>query len=51
MYILLALLLSTTPPSDLCQEIRTVLEEQVEAGLINKQVAEGILSRCAGHLE
>ena len=52
MYILLALLLFITPvyasdSSELCQEIREVIEEHKELGLINEQEAEELLGRCA----
>jgi len=33
---------------ELCEEIRVVLEEYIEAGYINKQEAEQLLGRCAG---
>ena len=51
--LLLPLLLLTSvvvaqPASpELCEEIRTVVEEHIEAGYINEQEAEELLGRCA----
>ena len=56
MYKLLALLLLITPAyaqsgPELCQEIREVIEEHKELGLINEQEAEELLGRCARRRE
>ena len=54
MYTLLLPLLLLAVPAvaqtagpELCEEIRTVLEEHKELGYINEQEAEELLGRCA----
>ena len=54
MYTLLLPLLLLAVPAvaktagpELCQEIRTVLAEQVEMGLIKEHEVDAILGRCA----
>ena len=43
-----AIAVSQPITAELCQEIRTVVEEHIELGIINEQKAEQLLSRCAG---